>query len=149
MRVTGLHIGLNLQCCILNKIVPPQTFYGVNHLIPHFHNLTIKDQRSQSEPLHMKGSYLPLNLIKGKWTLVTYTLLEHRHIEQQMNQGQFIWKFQMIFHFPNLLKNFIGPLYRGLSFPFLTNLITPFMGEIFKQTQSPNSNSRSLFLLST
>ena len=39
-----------------------------------------------------------------------------------------------------------GPMYLGASFPFLPNLITPFIGDIFKNTKSPAENNTSFLL---
>ena len=51
-----------------------------------------------------------------------------------------------------LLANPLGYAIRsniqGTELPFLPNLITPFMGETFRYTQSFNSNSNGLILTS-
>lgn len=40
-----------------------------------------------------------------------------------------------------------GPIYEGPIFPFLQKLINPFMGDTFKNTQSPKVKFHYLFLM--
>ena len=61
-----------------------------------------------------------------------------------MNRRQFIWKFQSIGNLTTSMKYFIGTHITRTQHPFPANSNHPFIGEIFKYTLSPSSNSKSL-----